>query len=310
MSEGVVGCGHLQIYETISEPAASTDIVSFFVDTDVKVKFSDGTVKIITRKSASVLESNEIALNSVLKGSATNPYFILGSDSSMATGLTATDSTTRHLGGHRLAIEVVSLTGSGTVVIAGTYITNGTGVPTTGTRTIVVDTASQFYSTTERFITITSITIPAGIIAINYNIASLCGYNKGLVDMKVTGFRLLMSQGTGGSQSAQFRAWVIRDNGSNKITKIPIEDITVSTTAITDTLRSTRDVSGTFFSGLPHVPLAGTGTVHMDFTDYLTYFTSGETEVRSSTKELEGLIVRLDWTNLDLFETILRTTRI
>ena len=98
------------------------------------------------------------------------------------------------------------------------------------------------------------------------------------------------------------RAWVIRDNGSNKITKVPIENITVTTTALTDTQRSTRDVSGSFFSD--------TMAVHVNFTDYLSHFTSGETEVRSSTKELEGLILRLDWNNLDLLETILRTTRI
>ena len=68
--EGVVGCGHLRIDETISEPSAATDIVSLFADTDIKVKFPDGTVKILATKAADVLESNEIALNAVLKGSS------------------------------------------------------------------------------------------------------------------------------------------------------------------------------------------------------------------------------------------------
>jgi hypothetical protein len=149
---------------------------------------------------------------------------------------------------------------------------------------------------------VTSVVIPGGITAINYNLSTLSGYNKGLVDMKVTGFRFTISHSTGGSQSARMRAWVIRDNGSNKITKIPIEDLTVSTSAITDSLRSTRDASGTFF--------ANGMAVYVNITDYLTHFSSGETNINSSTKEIEGLILRLDWNNLDLFETVLRSTRI
>ena len=253
------------------------------------------------------MDFSEISFIASLKGTAPNPYYVFGSEFVHEKALTETDNEIRNCSGNRVCLTVNSLTGSGDVIISGTYVDCISNCPIEGTETITVDTGEgQNYISTYRFIKTTAVTIPNNISAIDYDISTIGMYNRQSTNIEILGLRCETLRASGKSQSIRIRLWKLKDDGNKKLTKVPLEDILIDTSGITDNMpqenRTTvRTASSSFFEDNQYVLF--------DTADYSTYFVNAENGINSHNYPSEGYIMRLDWTKIDVANIILRTRR-
>jgi hypothetical protein len=219
---------------------------------------------------------------------------LVGENEVISTGLIGdftTDTGIRH---NHLVILVNSITGTGTATVTGTSVAETTGVPiTSDTEVITIDgSTSQYYQTLKKWLEVTSVVFSVGITAINYDLIIL-GYLDLLnTNFTVNGYRLEALAGTSGnSTDITFKIERIKDDGSNKMSFVVLEDITFnnSTSTVTDNLRSGGSDRGYTMVG---------GSLWLDQTtfifkqsDFNIYFTADENLVLGSANE--GIIITI-----------------
>lgn len=306
---GGVEAKYMILDENSAEPDAIPNnfvIYGDAVDKRVKIKFSNDTHTVLSEGGIN-LDFTEISFSVKPEKKSLEPYYIMGFEYVHTEGLTKTDITTRNFAGHRVCITVNSLTGSGDVVISGTYVDDTSNCPTIGTETITIDIGdSQHYSSTHRFMEVTSIAIPNSITSINYDLITLGVYNKQTTNVELIGMRTEVSKASGKTQSLRIRLWKTQDDGSNKFSKIALEDVIIDTKGITDNMvqgnrASIRTISASLFDD--------DQPVLFNSADYTTYFTNGESSVDSRAKPMEGFIIRLDCNSIDEVSILVRTRR-
>ena len=245
--------------------------------------------------------SDTILIGYALKGSLPSPAYLLGINSAIFTGQTATDSTERAMGNNHLCIRVNTITGSGVITVTGDLISESDGTVTLGvTEDITVD-ATGDYQTDKKWWIITGIVIPGGISAINYDIVRLGYWDHSNEDFRIIGYRVEITPTNVTQADFRLQIYKVQDDGNKKVTIVTMEDISISgTTAwITDTKRSARDYSNAgstqFRVGMPSV---------LKMTDFDTYFSSDENKLEGEFKN-EGIIIKIIWDNIDFIDGVL-----
>ncbi len=266
--------------------------------------------------------TNEVSYNSVilnpaggerikslyggLKGVYPSPAFILGVFDTIVAGLNATDNTNRPIGNHHVSLNVTVLTGSGVVVVTGDSVSELTGLVTNAdTENITVDATGR-YQTIKKWHRTTNITIPGGITGITYNIEQLGYWDYLNNDFTIDGYRSEVVPTNAATISFQLQIFKVQDDGNNKWSLVPIEDITLKGAGgdyIDDGLRTAGDDrswnnSTPFTAGDPHV---------LKQSDFNTYFSSDENIIEGSSKH-EGIIIELIWGNTDYYSLNLHYT--
>ncbi len=215
-------------------------------------------------------------------------------------------------------IYVNSITTGGDIVITGTTLNEGTAVPSAGqTETLTVDTSTaQYYQTHKKWWEITNIDITGGtIVSINYDYG-IVGYpDMGNRNFKLLGYRC---DAYSSSAIADFAIVIekIQDDGSGKMSVVPIEDMGVDSGSagdqIIDGIRTGAD-DRTYNPAVGNIWENNTSLV-FKMLDFETYFSSDENIFESATKD-EGYIIRIigaptggisgvDFISLELFYKI------
>ncbi len=240
-----------------------------------------------------------------LRGALDSSFNITGELRDVATGETGDYATAFPVSNNHVYLYVNTITGTGDVTIAGTSLSESSAVPVeSDTEVLTLDTStSQYWQTTKKWLEVTSIDIPPGISAIDYDIG-VVGYSDfGNTDYKIVGYRIdSMAQGT--SAELRFRLIKVEDDGNGKMSVTDLEDIRVDVTLtdqITDYLRTGGD-DRTYEPGVASIWLNNTTFVFKQ-GDFDTYFTSDENHFESSTKD-EGFILRIEGANHADFLTL------
>jgi hypothetical protein len=258
------------------------------------VIISDATAGVIRVKINEVADVPQTLTLSMPLNSVSIPTFLVGDLTAVVTGRTGSFSTTYSLANNHLFVKVNSLTGSGNITITGDSLSETTAVPVySDTETITVDTgAGQYYQSSKKFYQIHSVTIPAGITAINYDLGVV-----GYTDFNNQDFSLLSLRADIRSRSVnpvvRIQLIKIQDDGDKKMSIIYLEDMavdaTAGTTQVIDYIRSgaedrSYDVSGTdvWKSGRTFVIKQG---------DYEDYWEDTESNHFNSGSADEGMII-------------------
>lgn len=310
---GNIGCSALVLSENITAPELEEGHYAIFSDSNdnrIKIKHKNDSTIVIS-DGGDVVNFQEITFVAPLNDALDSPYYLLGNISNIANRYSIDDNTVRTLFGNNLSIDVTSLNGSGIVTITGSLVDNDTGVVTkNATETFTIDEIGTYLST-GRWYKISSIIFSAGIKSIIYNIDSINMYNKSTSNIEIIGLIIdiiALSNSSSRSssrfnknQSIQFQLFKIQDDGNNKYSKKTIEDITINTSGITDNLRTDdnnrSDTVDFFVTTSPH---------HFKFNDYVTYYDNKTDNYINSSEKNEGIILKLTWSRIDVFNLILR----
>jgi len=227
------------------------------------------------------------------KGPSGSILFV-GELRTVTTGETTDYATDFAVYSQHICLNVTALTGSGSVVVTGTSLPEADGIPVTSdTETITVNATGR-YQTDKKWWEVTNIdAIVSGITAITYDI-EVCGYlDWGNESTSVIGFRLdgVMD---GASPDLSLRIRKIQDDGSKKMTIVPMEDIGFDlgggAAGIVDNLRTAGDDRSYTSATL----IGGGGTdinINLKALDYNTYFSSDENIIEGA--KAEGIIIDL-----------------
>jgi len=231
-----------------------------------------------------------------LAGSKVSPNFPNGT--SFATVLGAQAATwgpgAQKMQGHYCALGVTGLTGSGDITITGNSVDVDTGVVTIADTEDIEVTAGGYYVTRNRWYLITDITIPVGITVITYDVIAASWHvctdtNADIVAYRITGYKIAAHHT--GTPSLQFRLLGIKRTGANSINLSTLEKFTVTSLALVDSLRGTRDYASAVLSelGFPF---------RFGIDDFDTYFVTDENVFQEGTYN-DGFIIEITHSDID-----------
>lgn len=236
--------------------------------------------------------ARELTFSIPLSGVTDTVFNFLGERWDIASALTATYSTATAVQNNHVVLHVNSLTGSGSVVVTGTSLSESTAVPVASdTESITVD-ATGYYQSDKKWLEITAVTIPGGITAINYDVEAVGYPDGGNTDFRIVGYRL-EAYAAGATADFGFTITKVQDDGNKKCSFVVLEDIGVDangTVQVVDSLRTGADDRS-------YTPTVGSiwgnnTTFVFKQTDFGTYFTGDQANIEGQTKN-EGYIVRL-----------------
>ena len=246
--------------------------------------------------AGSSLQTLQYSINLDIR-SVSNEFFFVGVNDSVATLQNGDFTTPFSAYNNHVYLKIIAASVSGTpsVSITGTAISESTGIPTNTTETFNLNpTAVGEYQSINKWYVVTSITF-TNTTPSNYDI-SVLGYLDFLnTDVKIIGYRMEIL-GDDNSSNSDINFQIIKvDNGTdNIISLIDLENITIDgnggangTGQITDVLRSSRDF--TMPTGTNLWP-AGTDFV-IKQTDFDTFFTSDQNHILGSSNE--GILVKI-----------------
>ena len=192
------------------------------------------------------------------------------------------------------AINVLSLTGSGTVIFTGVSMSESSGLPVSGvTESFLVDATGR-YQTSKKWLEITNIEIPVGITAISYDVGVLGYFDMQNSNFKVISLRVDMTSG-GVNANLSLKLIKVQDDGNNKISLVTIEHIGVNgtTKSVVDEVRAGADDRS--YTSSATLWVNGTNFC-IKQSDYDEYFLNDENVMLAASKG-EGFIVELEGTN-------------
>lgn len=250
----------------------------------------------------------EVSFSYALKGSMPTPAFLIGIDTSIVAGLTASDANERMIANNHLRIIVNSLTGSGTVVVTGDSISEPSGaVSLADTEDIVID-ATGDYQSTKKWWRITSVVIPGGISAINYDLGRIGYGDMANTNFLMQGYRLEVTPTNATLIDFQLQILKVQDDGDKKMTLVAVEDVSFSGTTpwLVDTKRGNRGSSGgPNYTTATSTPYTVEEPFVFKMTDFCTYFSSDENVFKCQTRD-EGFIIKVTWDNVDYMTLVIR----
>lgn len=236
------------------------------------------------------------------QGNLPTPIRLFGTTEGLVSGLVASEAVVRELGNQHLHIEVNSLTGSGVVVVAGDSVSEEPGLPIVGDSENVTVDAIGGYQTQKKWWQTTSVTIPAGITAINYDLSNEGYWDYDNRNFTLLGYRMEITPRVGATRSLRLRIIKHQDDGNKKASQRLVEDITIDNqTGITDNLRTggdDRSLAVTMFGDIDRQYVLKMG-------DFDTFYTTDEQFVEAGAKA-EGVSAIIDWANIDYFSFVLR----
>jgi hypothetical protein len=301
------------LYLDPDTPGALTDTIpdspnfTVIVGTVIVSDGSAGIVLVDVTQAAIISGTTQSKVYTLpLRGVLGAAFNITGELRTVAAGETGDYATDFAVNNNHAFLLVNSLTGSGTVTITGTSLSESTGVPVASdTETITVDTgAGQYYQSTKKWWEITNIDIPAGISAINYDVGVVGYADFGNTDFKLVGYRI-DAPAAGINAEIRLRIIKINDDGSGKASVSDLEDITLDASSGTDQVVDNLRSGGNDRTYNPTVAtLWANGSVAvLKQGDFDTYFTSDENVFESSSKD-EGFILRIEDANNVEFVTL------
>ena len=211
------------------------------------------------------------------------------------------------IGNNHVGIQVNTLGNTGSMIITGTTLSESTSIPVTGaSETIIID-STGFYQTYKKWIEITDINITSGTITgINYDVKSLGYMDIGNRNFVVSGYRLEAIAGN--KTELEFIINKVQDDGNNKTSIIPLEQITINTTvnnsipknSIYDNLRlNDSNYNRSYKMTDDNINIWPSGSEYVlkqdDLTDYFNVKDPGRNIILSGDKD-EGLIIRVNGT--------------
>lgn len=199
---------------------------------------------------------------------------------------------------NHIYIFVDGITTGGDLVITGTSVDPDTGIPTgADTETIAVNTDEDvYYMSYKHWWEITNIDVSSGtIVGIDYDVGVIQGCEMGGNDFTVVGYHWNMFA-QGANPDARLILYHMRDDGSNKMSLLTLEDIGVDADAAGDQIVDHLRGGGDDRSYNPVVgAIWGDDTVFSYHQrDFNTYFTSDENKISANTMNHSGLIIRLE----------------
>ena len=249
---------------------------------------------------------SSISVNSLLYNanlnfrSAGNSLYLAGVNRSIATGLSGNYTIPFALHNNHLyfLIKVASVTGTPTMTIAGTFLSESTAVPTVGTELINLNpTAVGSYQSTKKWYLITSITY-SGVTVTDYDI-SVLGYLDFLnTDVRILGYRFEVLSDDD-STNSDITLQIIKVDDGSAINLEFIENITIDGDggigdgAVIDSIRTGSD-NRTFT--MPASAITKLWPANSNFvlkqSDFDTYFASNQRNIILGSAD-EGLQIRL-----------------
>lgn len=245
---------------------------------------------------ASYVKSNRglnkpMYINVPLNAVTSTQFTWLGEARTPITGQTGDYTTDFEVNNQHIALYITSLTGSGDITITGLAASESTGLLTAGeTETITVDAASVYYQSDRKWIEVTNIDIPAGITAINYDIAVIGYVDFFNTDYEIIKMRVDMTS-SGVNADCMIEILKVQDDGNKKMSLVTIEKYGIdgNINEYVDEVRSGGDsrdgvaVSSIWTSGK-------NGCLKVN--DYSTYFTDNENVIYAASMH-EGIVIRL-----------------
>jgi len=210
------------------------------------------------------------------------------------TGATGSVASEWALSNQHFWMNVNSITGSGTVTISGSSLSESTAVVVEGdTETMTVSTTGG-YQSDKKWWEIGNIDIPVGISAINYDYGEVGYVDLGNRDFAILGYRC---EAVSAADNADFNLIIqkVKDNGSKKAEIVTLEDIGIDSEGggdeISDNLRTGADdrsfdpKSGTIWPNNAQMVFK-----QLDFKDY---FQNDEFKCLAE-NNAEGYIIRIE----------------
>ena len=195
------------------------------------------------------------------------------------------------VGNQHVYIYVDDITAGGDIVITGTSLSESTAVPVPAdTETIVVDTSVDlYYQSDKKWLEVTNIDVSA-TTGIDYDIGIVGYIDLGNRNWRLEGFRaeFRVSSDTG---DIRFRIRKVQDDGSKKMSLVPIEDIgfdsTVNNGQVYDHVRTGGD-ERSYTAGSTLAP--NDAMFGFKQGDFSTFF-SGDENILESADKAEGVII-------------------
>jgi len=223
---------------------------------------------------------------------------LVGENRTIKSGQTGDYTTDFGCQNQHLAFTVNSIITGGDIVITGTSISEGGGVPSAGVvETITVDTTTSKYQTDKKWLEITNIDISSGTITgINYDIEALGYLDFGNSRWILEGYRVDMRTQ---SDTSDFAIVLdkIQDDGNKKYSHITVEDYGHDSVSgggkFFDGIRTAGDNRD--YTMIDSLLAPNNCTMCYKCLDFATYFTNDE-NVFDGNKN-EGLIIKLQGKN-------------
>ena len=301
--EGPPGADGQTILNGIVDPTTEGNDGDFYINTATETIFGPKTAGVwgagtsLIGPPGTSLQSLQYSINLDIRAIG-KEFFFVGVNDVVATGQSGNFTTPFSVYNNHVYLKIISASVSGTpsVTITGTALSESTGIPTPDTETFNLNpSAVGEYQSIKKWYIVTSITF-SNTTPSNYDIGVL-GYLDFLnTDVKILGYRLEVL-GDNNSSNSDINFQIIKvDNGTNNIISlIDLENITIDgdggangTGQITDFARS----SARNFTMPNTADLWPLGT---DFvikqTDFDTFFTSDENHILGS--DNEGILIKI-----------------
>jgi len=219
---------------------------------------------------------------------------LTGSIRTVSSGETTTVTADWAVSNQHAFLLVNSITGSGTVTISGASLSESTAVPVQPDSETLTVATTGYYQTSKKWWEVTDIVIPAGISAINYDYGVVGYPDLGNRDFVILGYRC-EAYAAGVSPDFRLRILKVQDDGSKKMSIVPVEDIGVDANAavnhIVDHIRTGGD-DRSFDPDVGSIWLNDTQLVFKQL-DFNNYFSGNENRFESESKD-EGYVIRIE----------------
>ena len=208
-----------------------------------------------------------------------------------ATGDVATDWAVSN---QHAFILVNSITGSGSVTVSGTSLTESTAVPSAGDFETLTIGATGYFQTDKKWWEIINIDIPAGISAIDYDYGVVGYPDLGNTDFKIIGYRC-DAYSAGVSPDFQISILKVQDDGSKVMSIVTLESIGVDANSGADQIIDHVRTGADDRSYDPTVADIWENNTMFTFKqlDFDSYFLSDENHILAANNN-EGYIIVID----------------
>ena len=295
---GNINCKSIILDENINHPTlplhqTNTDnfiLFSDVADECVKLKFSNNR-SVILSEGKNRLTCQESMYILPVKD-LTSPFYLLGNNKTIKSNITGNDLVQRLMNGNKLCINVVQLTGIGSVNITGTIVNLQNSIIQELTESITIDDTTTYLST-NKWLQITSIVFSPEITNIVYNIGAINVYNKMNASIEIVGIDVDVCPKKNKIPSIQVQLTNVCNLPNNKCLFKSIENIAADSSGIVDHIRTDAVVN----RGC-NIGTTSESNYILSYRDYYEYFQNDENCIKSRDNESDGLIIKLSWTNV------------